>query len=151
MSKTKYSKELLEPLVQKNSSIAGVMRDLGLRITGGSHFHLAKKIKVYGLDTSHFKGCGSNKGKTFPNLRLTPETILVYDRNNTRREEASKLRRAMIEAGVEYKCDLCPIVDDWNGRKIVLEVDHIDGDNVNNVLTNLRFLCPNCHQQETYK
>jgi hypothetical protein len=30
---------------------------------------------------------------------------------------------------------------------LTLEVDHIDGDNKNNVRDNLRALCPNCHSQ----
>lgn len=33
------------------------------------------------------------------------------------------------------------------GLPLTLEVDHIDGDFLNNILTNLRFLCPNCHRQ----
>lgn len=37
------------------------------------------------------------------------------------------------------------------GEALVLELDHIDGDVKNNELTNLRFLCRNCHgQTETY-
>ena len=28
---------------------------------------------------------------------------------------------------------------------ISLELDHIDGDNTNNEIKNLRYLCPNCH------
>ncbi len=30
-------------------------------------------------------------------------------------------------------------------KKVPLEVDHIDGDSQNNVVENLRLLCPNCH------
>ena len=33
------------------------------------------------------------------------------------------------------------------GEKLVLQLDHIDGDNTNNNLDNLRILCPNCHSQ----
>ena len=37
-------------------------------------------------------------------------------------------------------------------KHIILDLDHIDGNNRNNQLSNLRFLCPNCHSQtETYK
>ena len=40
----------------------------------------------------------------------------------------------------------------WNDKELVLRLDHIDGDNNNNVLENLRWICPNCDSQlDTYK
>ena len=35
----------------------------------------------------------------------------------------------------------------WNGKKLVLQLDHINGNNKDQRLMNLRFLCPNCHAQ----
>jgi predicted nucleic acid-binding Zn ribbon protein len=50
-----------------------------------------------------------------------------------------------------YKCSCCSI-SQWNGKSIVLEIDHIDGNSENNRPENLRFICPNCHSQtDTYK
>lgn len=46
-----------------------------------------------------------------------------------------------------YKCALCNLEPFWNGKTLTLQLDHIDGDKTNNLLSNLRFLCPNCHQQ----
>lgn len=46
----------------------------------------------------------------------------------------------------EYKCSECGI-NEWNEKKITLQIDHIDGNNKNNVIENLRYLCPNCHTQ----
>jgi len=43
-------------------------------------------------------------------------------------------------------CSECGITE-WNGKSIVLEVDHIDGRHSNNDISNLRLLCPNCHSQ----
>ena len=44
------------------------------------------------------------------------------------------------------------IAIDSNEKKIVLEVDHIDGLHYNNTVDNLRLICPNCHSQtDTYK
>lgn len=49
------------------------------------------------------------------------------------------------------KCDICGITDTWNGKHLVLQLDHIDGDSSNNKRENLRCICPNCHSQtETF-
>jgi hypothetical protein len=51
---------------------------------------------------------------------------------------------------IDYKCAICKI-DSWNDAYISLHLDHIDGNNSNHDLQNLRFLCPNCHSQtDTY-
>ena len=49
------------------------------------------------------------------------------------------------------KCSCCDL-ETWQEKEIVLEIDHIDGNSDNNLLDNLRLLCPNCHSQtKTYK
>ena len=52
---------------------------------------------------------------------------------------------------LNYHCVKCGI-DSWQGETIVLDLDHINGNNRDNRLENLRYLCPNCHSQtDTYK
>lgn len=62
-----------------------------------------------------------------------------------------KLRNRLIKEGIKTnKCECCGITK-WNGIEIVCQLDHINGDNSDHMLENLRLICPNCHSQtETY-
>lgn len=45
-----------------------------------------------------------------------------------------------------HKCSQCGITS-WNNEPITMQIHHIDGNNKNNELANLKMLCPNCHSQ----
>lgn len=48
-------------------------------------------------------------------------------------------------------CSICFNEGIHNGKELVLQLDHIDGNSDNNLPYNLRLLCPNCHSQtETF-
>lgn len=55
-------------------------------------------------------------------------------------------RNALIERD-GHRCLFCNVGPSWNGKDLKLQIDHIDGNRKNNVLDNLRLLCPNCHSQ----
>lgn len=81
--------------------------------------------------------------------KTIPKRMETYENNFMRADFNSlkfgtKKRRVLIEQN--KKCLICDN-NEWMGNPLVLELDHIDGDNKNNKRDNLRYLCPNCHSQ----
>jgi hypothetical protein len=140
----KYTPQMLSEAVATSASIADVLRCLGLAQAGGTHAHISRTIKRLGIDTSHFRPHRKNGAAR---RRLTPDLILVRRVPGSGRTKPPLLRRAMCEVGIPYRCAMCGVTDMWQGRPLRLHVDHIDGDYHNNLVENLRFLCPNCHSQ----
>jgi Zn finger protein HypA/HybF involved in hydrogenase expression len=62
-----------------------------------------------------------------------------------------RLKKRILDEKLKvWECERCHLTE-WQGTYLQLQLDHIDGDNKNNVIDNLRFLCPNCHSQtDTY-
>ena len=144
----KYTRELLESLIKESTSIAQVIRKLGLREAGGTHSHISRKIKEYEIDSSHFLGQAANCGdshKGGPDKKEWHEILVL--RESGRRQDAHRLRRALIESGQEYKCCDCGNRGEWNGQTLRLQVDHKNGNWLDNRRENLAFRCPNCHSQ----
>lgn len=67
--------------------------------------------------------------------------------DNVKSITSHKLKLKLIRDGYkEHRCECCSITE-WNGKPAPIELDHIDGNHLNNALENLRILCPNCHAQ----
>lgn len=143
----KLTKELLSKEVELSRSITDLMKRLGYKsLTGGAHALISKRVKEYGIDTSHFL---SKIGalELFRKSGRMPFGQVLVKRSDGYRQNALRLRRALIEAGVDYTCSTCKLIPEWNGMGLVLEVDHRNNDFLDDSIENLRFLCPNCHSQ----
>ncbi|MFI5754473.1 HNH endonuclease [Streptomyces sp. NPDC051569] len=136
----------LVPAVAASRSLAEVIRVLG-RPSGGSGRTLLKRsIEAYGIDVGHFAGQGHGAGRPSPSRR-TADHILQRRETGSPRAKTALLRRAMDDVGVPRTCAACGLNDTWQGRRLVLEIDHINGDRLDNRIENLRYLCPSCHSQ----
>ncbi|MEU9300388.1 HNH endonuclease signature motif containing protein [Streptomyces sp. NPDC048269] len=146
----KWTREILAEAVAASTTMCEVLRRLGLEVVGGHHTHISRRVKAYGIDTSHFR-LPSPAGR--PQTRRTPESILIRQTDShARRRQSEQLKSALATLGVAEHCQMCGIESIWQGEPLPLEVDHIDGDWRNNQADNLRLLCPNCHSTtDTYR
>ena len=125
-------------------SLAETIRRLGHEPSYTTYQWVRAAIAEYDIDTSHFRPYSRANGRK----PIPLDQVLVRGRAT----HSGKLRERLIDAGLkERRCEVCRRTE-WNGRPIPLELDHIDGDRLNNLLENLRLLCPNCHAQTpTYR
>lgn len=127
-------KDKMALLIANSLSISHLLECLGLPSGGGSYRTLHNYCSELGLDLSGLKG------KQARRLKIN---ILIKGSN----AKGDRLKNAMLSQGVLKLCAICKQPPIWNGKPLTLQVDHINGDNKDNRLENLRFLCPNCHSQ----
>ncbi len=139
----KWTDEQLILAVAESQSMCEVHRRLGIRAAGSSWTYVSRHIERLGLSTSHFKGQGWSRGSSKRPDEVAA-TLLPLLRKGTR---ITNLRDRLITAGLKQaKCEVCGIMK-WCGKSAPLQVEHTDGDHFNNLISNLRILCANCHMQ----
>ena len=134
------TKEELQILVKQSTTYMDVLIALEYKEKGGVIYKILKqKIYEYNIDTSHFLGKAHGKSRS-----RTYELNEVFVQNSTYK---GKLINLLINNCIRpYKCECCGITE-WNGKKITLQVHHVNGNHNDNRLENLQILCPNCHSQ----
>ena len=133
------SKEELEEIVQSSRTLQEVLRKIGYSsVSGTNRQTVQSRIDKYNISTEHFtKGVARGIQRTEEN---------VFCKNSTASQVT--LRKWYIKGQYsEYKCSICGQEPFWNGKPLTLTLDHIDGNNTNDVLENLRWVCPNCDRQ----
>lgn len=146
MKYKKYTKQFIQEAVDNSISYNDVLRYTGRKLSGGNSSHIKQVIKKFDIDITHFLGKSHNKGR-IPHNKKEPVDVLIFRPDSDRRQSRSILKRSLLAIGRSYECELCGSSDVWNGGELILQIDHIDGNWLNDTEMNLRFLCPNCHSQ----
>ena len=139
------SKEKLQELTLQSNSLAEILRKLELYVSNGNYRPLKIRLDKEGIDYTHIKlGLNANKGKSFPEKQILLSEIMIENSSFN----PSHLKKRLIKDNIlENKCSKCYLEPIWNNEKLVLQLDHINGNSRDHRLENLRMLCPNCHSQ----
>lgn len=132
-----FSKEELLQIVSECTSMRELARRCGYVSIGNNDHTIKRKLAEYGISIEHFTGL--SKGQT---VRTDDNVFCV----NSTASQAT-LRRHYIQKFPQEKCAICGQSTIWNGKPLSLTLDHINGDNHDNRLENLRWICPNCDRQ----
>lgn len=141
------SDEEFKEMIKRNHSWCACAKEVGLSPNGSnSRIQLQKRVTELNLSTAHFDQTqDAHKAST----KYTLEEIMVEDSTY---QNITKLKERIIDADIiPYKCAICGNTGEWLGKRLGLQLDHINGKHFDHRKENLRFLCPNCHSQtETF-
>jgi hypothetical protein len=134
------SKEEMEIIVSECETVGQILAKLGMRNHGSNFKTLTKRFVADGIDYVSLK-----KEYTPRIKKLTPlEDVLVEHSTYPR----GSLKKRLIQNGMlKNQCAKCGLGTEWDGERLVLVLDHINGSHDDNRIHNLRLLCPNCNSQ----
>lgn len=135
-----YTESQFRIAVAESTSVSGVVQRIG-RARVGTNFDLVRKeIARLNLDTSHWV--------RQPWVSPSPDEEVFQE--GSRFSTGVVKKRVLAKRLLPYRC-ICGLTSEWQGARLVLRLDHINGKRNDHRLENLRFLCPNCDSQtETY-
>ena len=132
-----YTDEEFATIVKNSFSIKEIEQQLGYNSYSGSVANnIKERIKQLNLDISHFSSQKKHNWK----IENPFEINSGIDQN---------ILRKYYKNGnySKYQCSICGQEPFWNGKELSLILDHINGNNKDNRLENLHWVCPNCNQQ----
>lgn len=136
------SKEDFTKAYSTAKSYSDVCRAFNLRLQG-SNFKVIKNLAIkFGLSKITYSY--ADNIRKIHKMAAPLSEILI---ENSKAQSNDLKIRLIKESILKNECAECGLGAVWNGKPIILQLDHINGRCNDNRLSNLRILCPNCHTQ----
>lgn len=135
----KYTNDEFIDFIKNSFSYRELARKIGYKSYSGDLSQILKnKIFELNLSTNHFERDKTKDiTRTFDNIFCSNSTA-----------DQKTLRKWYFDGHyTPYSCKICGQLPVWNGKELVLTLDHINGNNHDDRLENLRWVCPNCDRQ----
>lgn len=147
-----FSDDEIYNFIKQSKSFRQLMIKLGFSTKGsGDYVYVKNQLNNRKIKYECLLRLKSSNGAT---LVLNEIGKIIEKYSNTEVFiENSKLSRDLVKKRIitqkllPYVCAECGLIDSWNDKPLVLQLEHKNGINNDNRLENLCFLCPNCHSQ----
>ena len=137
----RLSDDEFERVVKQSTTVKEVALKIGYAAGRSARWRISERIARQGVDVRHFRN--------WVQYGAVDTRVLLVKGPTVNNQTIKK--RVLADGLLKNICESCGNTGQHNGKRLVLHLDHIDGDNKNNELSNLRMLCPNCHSQtDTY-
>lgn len=140
-----YEEDRLRSVVAESQTLSEVLRAFGRNTSAASYRTLKKRLSEWEIDYAHFLSRSEHTRRMLDEgkIRSVSDEEAFCERSKVSR---TTIRKRLRKNGkVPYTCAICQSDDTWNGVKITLILDHINGVRDDHRIENLRFLCPNCN------
>ena len=135
-----FSEADLRAAIAGSLTWADALRALGYAPKGSNYETLKRWAAIWEISTDHFDPNAARALRT--RARAIPLDQVMVENSPYRR---GQLKDRLFAAGLKQRsCEICGQGEIWNGRRMSLVLDHINGVSNDHRLENLQVVCANC-------
>lgn len=137
------NKEIFISDLKNSVSIADFLKNKKMSLTSGNYGSFKKWIQFHNINLKEifFK----KENHKLDNNKRHPISLndLCIDSKINKKQLIGLIKKYDL---LTYQCS-CGNKGIWNNKPLTLQLEHKNGNNTDNRINNLEYLCPNCHAQ----